>query len=79
MPSQQQRVCDSLPSHLANTEESKGGEEVEVKYTPQGEPGKTCANCKFYTPQPDNPGKGDCFGHEVEAKGSCNMFQPEEK
>lgn len=51
---------------------------MEVKYTPQGESGKTCADCKFYTPKPDNPEKGDCFGHEVEATGSCNMFQPKE-
>ncbi len=27
---------------------------MEVKYTPQGEPGKTCADCKFYTPIPEN-------------------------
>ena len=59
-------------------QESRGGEKVEVKYTPQGEAGKTCADCKFYTPKPDNPGKGDCFGHEVEAQGSCNQFQPRE-
>ena len=51
---------------------------MEVKYTPQGEPGKTCADCKFYTPKPDNPGIGDCFGHEVLAQGSCNQFQPKE-
>jgi hypothetical protein len=51
---------------------------MEVKYTPKGESGKTCADCKFDKPKPDNPGKGDCFGHEVEAKGSCNMFQPKE-
>jgi len=51
---------------------------MEVKYTPQGEPGKTCVDCKFYKPKPDNPGKGDCFGHEVVAQGSCNMFQPKE-
>ena len=51
---------------------------MEVKYTLKGEPGKTCADCQFYKPNPDNPGIGDCFGHEVEAQGSCKMFQPKE-
>ncbi len=46
---------------------------MDVKYVVQGEKGKTCADCKFY--QDEGAGKGKCFGHEVAAQGSCNLFQ----
>ena len=45
---------------------------MDVKYVEKGEPGKTCADCKQYQEKGD--GKGECFGYEVSAKGSCNMF-----
>jgi len=54
------------------------GEQMEVKYVPQGKPGKTCADCRFFTPNDSNPGIGTCHGHEVMAAGSCNFFQPKE-
>ena len=45
---------------------------MDVKYTVKGEKGKTCADCKFYESTGGSTGK--CFGHEVLAAGSCNMF-----
>jgi hypothetical protein len=45
---------------------------VEVKYVEKGKPGKTCTECKSFKDKGD--GKGDCFGYEVLAKGSCNLF-----
>ncbi len=39
---------------------------------------KKCMDCKFYTPKEGNPGKGDCFGHEVNENETCEQFQPKE-
>lgn len=50
----------------------------EVKYTREAGPGKTCAECKFFEPDSADPATGKCYGHEVEAKGGCNMFEPKE-
>ena len=47
---------------------------MDVKYVEKGTPGKTCADCKNY--QDEDGGMGKCFGHEVTAQGSCNMFTP---
>lgn len=49
--------------------------EQEVKYVPEGESGRTCADCKLFEPAAEDPSKGKCMGHDVEAKGSCNFFQ----
>ncbi len=46
---------------------------MDVKYVLKGEPGKTCADCKHFTDKGE--GKGDCYGHEVIAQGSCNLFE----
>lgn len=46
---------------------------MDVKYVIKGEPGKTCADCKHF--QAGSAGMGKCFGHEVAAQGSCNLFQ----
>lgn len=46
----------------------------DVKYVPKGEPGKTCADCKFFEADKGNPAMGKCYGHDVMAEGSCNMF-----
>jgi hypothetical protein len=46
---------------------------MEVKYVVQGEPGKTCADCKNF--KDTGNGKGDCYGHEVLTAGSCNLFE----
>ena len=45
---------------------------MEIKYVVKGEPGKTCADCVMYKDKGN--GTGDCYGHEVLAGGSCNMF-----
>jgi hypothetical protein len=45
---------------------------MDVKYTTKGKPGKTCADCQHY--EDKGEGMGKCFGIEVLAKGSCNMF-----
>jgi len=46
---------------------------MDVRYVEKGEPGRTCADCKQYQDKGD--GKGECFGHEVSAQGSCNYFE----
>jgi len=45
---------------------------MDVKYMEKGKKGETCADCKFF--EKGDGGTGKCFGHEVLAKGSCNMF-----
>jgi hypothetical protein len=45
---------------------------MDVKYVTKGLKGKTCADCRFY--EAGGGGMGKCFGHEVLASGSCNMF-----
>jgi len=45
---------------------------MDVKYVAKGEKGKTCADCKHF--QTEGAGKGKCFGYEVVAEGSCNLF-----
>jgi hypothetical protein len=47
---------------------------MDVKYVTKGPKGKTCADCKVFESTGD--GMGKCFGHEVLAAGSCNMFSP---
>jgi len=49
---------------------------MEVKYTPKGPDGKQCRDCKFFEPSSDSS-RGKCFGHDVIAQGSCNMFASE--
>ena len=46
---------------------------MDVKYVVKGQPGKTYADCQNF--QVEGSGKGKCFGHEVVAQGSCNLFQ----
>ncbi len=46
---------------------------MDVKYVEKGEPGKTCADCGSF--QDAGDGKGKCFGFDVLAAGSCNMFK----
>lgn len=49
---------------------------MEIKYTEKGQPGETCADCKHYEADTNTPGMGKCFGYEVKAEGSCNLFEP---
>ena len=48
---------------------------MDVKYTPNGPPGQTCADCAMFAPDRKNKFMGSCFGHEVLAAGSCNYFK----
>jgi predicted DNA-binding transcriptional regulator YafY len=50
---------------------------MDVKYVIKGDKGKTCADCSLFKDKGD--GMGDCYGHEVLAAGSCNMFIPKNK
>jgi len=50
------------------------GETMEVKYDPQGPPGQQCKDCKFFEPSSGNASMGKCFGKDVVAQGTCNMF-----
>ncbi len=45
----------------------------DVQYTPQGEAGKQCKDCRFFNATGDGSA-GTCFGHDVVAQGSCNKF-----
>jgi len=50
------------------------GGTMEVKYDPQGPPGQQCKDCKFFEPSSGNASMGKCFGKDVVAQGTCNMF-----
>jgi len=45
----------------------------DVGYTPLGELGKQCKDCTNYVAADECC--GNCFGHNVQATGSCNLFQ----
>jgi len=47
---------------------------MEVKYGPQGPPGQQCRDCKFFEPSTADLSSGKCFGRDVLAQGTCNMF-----
>jgi len=49
---------------------------MEVKFTPNGEQGKQCRDCKFFEAENANAGIGKCFGNDVPSGGSCNNFVP---
>jgi len=63
--------CPATPAIIARAE---GIREMEVKYTPRGPVGLQCRDCKFFEPSRGDPSKGNCFGKDVMAKGTCNMF-----
>ena len=47
----------------------------DVNYKPVADdPAKSCNACKHF--QVKDCDKGDCFGHEVLAKGTCNYYEP---
>jgi len=48
----------------------------DVGYVKDGPKGKTCADCKHYEEEVENPDIGKCMGHEVGAKASCKYFEP---
>lgn len=45
---------------------------MDIQYVTKGEQGKTCADCQVF--ESTSNGMGRCFGHEVLAAGSYNMF-----
>jgi len=50
---------------------------MDVKYVVKGPAGKTCQDCDYFKAKTN--GMGDCYGHEVLAAGSCNMFSAKKK
>ena len=47
----------------------------DVNYKPVADdPEKSCINCKNF--QPKGEEMGECFGHKVSTKGTCNYYQP---
>ena len=56
----------------------EGGVNMDIKYIPKGEEGKSCADCKHFERDSNMQGMGKCFGKEVLAGGSCNFFEPKE-
>jgi len=36
---------------------------------------KACKNCKHFEVDSGDENIGNCFGHEVVAKGTCNLFE----
>ena len=49
---------------------------VETKYEPQGPEGKQCKDCGHFEPDVAGASGGKCFGRDVLAQGTCNMFTP---
>lgn len=49
---------------------------MEVKYEPVAPGPNKCETCGFFELKDSASGNGICFGHEVNAKGVCNMFKP---
>lgn len=47
---------------------------MDIKYIPNGEEDKTCADCKHFERDINMQGMGKCFGREVLAEGSCNFL-----
>lgn len=48
-----------------------------VNYQPiANDPARSCIKCKHFQPTEDN--KGECFGHEVSSKATCNYFEVKE-
>ena len=52
----------------------RGVGDMEIRYEMPGPEGRQCQECKFFEPSPENPSAGKCFGHDVVARGTCNMF-----
>lgn len=48
---------------------------MDVKYVEHGELGKTCADCRNFEAGKEDLAGGNCFGQEVRAAGSCNLFE----
>jgi len=46
----------------------------EIRYEKLGPQGRQCRDCKFFEPASASSPTGKCFGHEVLAQGTCNMF-----
>ena len=46
----------------------------EIKYEMPGPEGRQCGGCKFFQPLTGELSKGKCFGKDVVAQGTCNMF-----
>ena len=54
--------------------QARGGKEREIKYQVKGSKGKQCRDCRFFEAASGNPSQGKCFGKDVIAQGTCNMF-----
>lgn len=52
--------------------------ENDVNYKIPGEKGRCCTDCSEYKPNSNDSSRGDCHGHEVVGKGSCNYFHNKE-
>ena len=39
------------------------------------DPVKSCASCKHYQANDGDEDKGECFGHKVASKATCNYFE----
>ena len=49
---------------------------METKYEPQGPEGKQCKDCGHFEPDVAGASGGKCFGRDVLAQATCNMFTP---
>lgn len=51
----------------------------EVNYQPVApDPEKACESCKHFEDDGVKEGMGKCFGYEVAAAGTCNLFEAKE-
>jgi hypothetical protein len=48
---------------------------MEVNYEPVAIGEEKCETCSFFQLKEASSGKGLCYGHEVNARGVCNMFK----
>ena len=47
----------------------------EVNYRPVApDPAESCLHCKHFNPD-DEGETGDCYGHKVSGKGTCNFWE----
>ncbi len=53
---------------------ARKSESPEIKYKVPGAEGRQCCDCKFFEPVSGESSKGKCFGKDVVAQGTCNMF-----
>lgn len=54
--------------------------EMDVQYQPVApDPERSCKNCKHFEADFESGGAGKCFGKDVSAEGTCNVFEAKDE